>query len=503
MNNINLDKYYIINPVYKFKDDIKRIILTNNNTLYVNDYYYTDNPDLSSKFSAVMHPLVAYMFAFFNGEMNLRDTITELSSAINKPFDDVLSTFSSFIHNSEQQLYTLSQNTVTPIPKNFIIEKQDLPTRDLLVNIDINKMLSDSELDLSTFRNYVPNAIMLMITNNCMTDCVYCYADRSHKVENLLTFERIKELIAEAHSLGCREFDITGGEIFLYKKWEELLDALHKYEYNTYLSTKVPIGEDIIIKLKERNIDKIQISLDTVNREVLKTMIKVPLSYLDKMKNTLDLLQKHNIKFAVKSVITKFNDDLTSVKNLIDFLLQYGNLLTLSIAPGQHSLYKHFTYKSNKENLSKIQEYVDGLNHPKISMQPLNMPFNCSFEEKKIKHNNRSACSGNVNFLFILPDGKVTICEQIYWTPFFILGDVTNQSIMEVWNSPKALSLWNIKQEEIQEASPCKKCDIFERCRRGAGTCWRMAMQAYGIENYDFPDPDCPYAPPVTKPFYH
>jgi hypothetical protein len=25
---------------------------------------------------------------------------------------------------------------------------------------------------------------------------------------------------------------------------------------------------------------------------------------------------------------------------------------------------------------------------------------------------------------------------------------------------------------------------------------------AYGIENYDFPYCECPYAPPVTKPYY-
>jgi len=502
MNDINLDKYYIINPAYKFKDDTKRVILTNNNSLYIDSFDSLDT-STSRVFSTVVHPLVAYMFAFFNGEMNLRDTITELSSAINKPYDEVLSTFSLFINNSKKQMYRLPKNTVAEMPINFIIEKGNLPIRDLLGNIDINKMLSVPELNLSTFRNYVPTQITLMITNNCMTDCVYCYANTSHKVENPLTFERIKELIKEAHSLGCNEFGVIGGDFFMYKKWEELLTFLHKYEYNPYLSTKIPIGENEIIKLKEKNIDNIQFSLDTVDREILKTMIKAPVSYLDKVKNTFDLLQKYNIKLTVKSVITKFNDDLTSVKKLIDFLLQYDNLHAIAIAPGDYSLYKPFTYTSNKENLSKIEKYVGKLNHPKVSMQPSNVrPNNISFEEKMAKYNNRAMCSGNASSLFILPDGKVTICEQMYWHPFFILGDVTHQSIMEVWNSPKALSLWNIQQEEIQDASPCKKCDIFEKCRRGLGCCWRMAIQAYGMDNYDFPYPDCPYAPEVTKPYY-
>ena len=383
MNNIDLDKHYIINPGYKFKDDIKRIIVTNNNTLYFNDYYYHINITDLSLGTTMMHPLVAYMFAFFNGEMNLRDTITELSTVINKPFSEVLRTFSLYIHNSEEQPYTFPENIIMTLPKNFIIEKRDLPTRDLLGNIDINKMLLD--LDLSTFRNYVPSDIRLMITNNCITDCVYCFANRSHKVENTLSFERIKDLIAEAHSLGCKSFSISGGEFFLYEKWSELLDVLHKHEYNPHLSTKIPIGEDIIIKLKEKNIDKIQFSLDTVDQEALKKMVKVPLSYLDKMKDTFKLLQQYNIKFTVKSVITKYNDNLTSVKNLIGFLLPYDNLILLTIAPGEHSMYKDFiSYKSNRENLSKIQEYINELSHPKIHMEDPTIPFDGSFEEKKL-----------------------------------------------------------------------------------------------------------------------
>ena len=29
--------------------------------------------------------------------------------------------------------------------------------------------------------------------------------------------------------------------------------------------------------------------------------------------------------------------------------------------------------------------------------------------------------------MYILPDGKVTICEELYWNEHFIIGDVTKQ----------------------------------------------------------------------------
>jgi len=64
------------------------------------------------------------------------------------------------------------------------------------------------------------------------------------------------------------------------------------------------------------------------------------------------------------------------------------------------------------------------------------------------------------------------------------------------------LKIWNIKQSEIQESSACKTCSTFEQCRRGPGVCYRMAIQAYGNNNYDYPYPMCPYAPPATEPFY-
>jgi len=206
------------------------------------------------------------------------------------------------------------------------------------------------------------------------------------------------------------------------------------------------------------------------------------------MKETLDILRKNGIQFMVKSVITKYNDTVDNFKNLVDFLLQYDNLYSLSIALGESSLYKPFIYHSNKENIASIANYVKELNNSKISMQSYMIPIDdLPFENKMKIHKDRSTCGGNVVYFYVLPDGTVTLCEQMYWHPFFILGNLKEQSIMEVWSGEKALSLWNIKQSEIQKDSPCSRCATFESCRRGQGSCWRMAIQAYGADNFDFP----------------
>ena len=106
--------------------------------------------------------------------------------------------------------------------------------------------------------------------------------------------------------------------------------------------------------------------------------------------------------------------------------------------------------------------------------------------------------------MYILPDGKVTICEELYWNPNFIIGDITKQSISEVWNSDKAKRLYYLTQVEISEGSPCKTCSSFEECRGDnyKKICWRDTIKAYGHDKWDYPDSRCPLAPKVEKEIF-
>lgn len=95
----------------------------------------------------------------------------------------------------------------------------------------------------------------------------------------------------------------------------------------------------------------------------------------------------------------------------------------------------------------------------------------------------------------ILPDGKVTICEQLYWNPKYIIGDISVQSIVEVWNSERALQLAFPKREDFRDISACKKCKIFDECYAYPNRCIVDVLKGYGQENDDFPDPRCAKAP--------
>ena len=498
----NYNDIYVVNPAYKFKNDLKRVELTNNTSLLLQDL---DENSYDSGFSRIMHPYIAYIFSFFDGKRTLQQVYEKLTEEVNFDIslEDFALTIAKFVENNGPQIIPIAIAGAVSVPKHFLINN---PTAgiyrpDLLEGIDIHAIMS--QLDLSTVRNYIPSECTIMLNDTCCTNCIYCYADRSHQVKNLLPFNRLKDIIKEAHDLGMRSFAVDGGDFFLYPHWFELLQELRKYGYVPIISTKFPITKEIVDKLLVAKIRKIQLSLDSVNNEEIMQILKVDAGYLERVKKGVALLNDAGIAITFKPVITKYNDSLESVENLIRFAAQFENVELVNVTAAERSQFKPFNYPSTRTRLKLIEDKIPIWKEKyKKNINMLGYATEVPVETKKKNFPKRSFCSGNLTGFFVLPDGKVTLCEQLYWHPFFLIGDLSRQSIMEMWQSEKALSLWNFSQDEVRDCSPCKTCSEFDACRRGLGNCWRIAVATYGPENYDFPAPNCPRALPEPADTY-
>ena len=97
--------------------------------------------------------------------------------------------------------------------------------------------------------------------------------------------------------------------------------------------------------------------------------------------------------------------------------------------------------------------------------------------------------------LFILPDGKVGVCEQLYWHPQFVIGDLKKQSLEEIWSSDKALELFHLHRNLFETGSPCTECKILDSCNQRHRRCFVKTVKAYGINKWNYPDPRCQFAP--------
>lgn len=488
----------IFNPKYILKKD-KGCVMILSKSVYDTEY----NHDINFGMMNNIHSIHAAILSFFDGR-NTDEAINEAAKFLNID--------KSFIHNLVDKLannkedFFVNYNGISIIfPKNTLISSEEVPTAKYDASI-----FDYGNTDLFLKRHLTPTDITIMVNTRCATDCIYCYADRRIELDCKIPLPRIINLINEAKSFGARSFHVIGGEFFLYSKWEEVVQTLMANDYHPFISTKVPIGEKIVSKLKDQNIQYIQVSLDSFIQKSLKNILNISYNYKVQMEKTFRLLEKYGIKVFVHTVMNKINQNIEDVDALFLFLKQFTNIGYWRLDKAGASLYKGrgvYSYQTFKPNIDKLQEIINYIETNKLR-------DNCSFNiiceglkgsesttsspiDDNIKYNKfnqRSSCSANTSNLFILPDGQVTICEELYWTPRYIIGNIMQKSLLEIWNSETAVNLFNISQDSFPEESPCKSCSMFHECRTGKGVCHRDILKAYGTDKWYYPDPKCPKA---------
>jgi radical SAM protein with 4Fe4S-binding SPASM domain len=500
MENEILKNSYVFNPCYILRSDVNRVILTDSGK---NRYEKLGD----SNFSEFIHPIHAMFLTFFKGNKTLNENIKEISYFFSMEEDKVYELVKQFIENKGTIAVEFDGNFYY-YPQKILIENNQRFQRTYQAE-DFNII---DKLDFEKQRYNIPVECTIVLNTTCVTDCIYCYADKRNCMKNQIPFERMCEIVDETKQLGFKNVDITGGELFLYERWYDFLMLLYKNDYEPYLTTKVPIGQKEVSLLKELGVEAIQVSLDSIFAEDLETNLRVGKQYHQKILNTINILDKNGIRIKIKSVLTKQIFDIEKIEKFIDYFKQFENVRVVELtAPGVSN------YKSNEEFLQyrlsfeQIQQMQELINKKINEVQfELSLDANVytkelfcnSFENKKLRFYKRARCTGNERSFYILPNGDVSICEELYFNKNLKLGNILNQSIMEMWESEQAKNLFYISQNKFPKESYCSKCVEFNDCRHKLGVCWVDVIAAYGSDNWLFPSPECPYSPQIKNKIY-
>ncbi|MCL1850005.1 MAG: SPASM domain-containing protein [Bacteroidetes bacterium] len=191
---------------------------------------------------------------------------------------------------------------------------------------------------------------------------------------------------------------------------------------------------------------------------------------------------------------------MENMLSIYNFIKNISGITGWSLRPAFPSIYKEASadFIPSKKQIDDLFSDMEAVKaEEKISIDYDKTFFERGYvsAEGGSKNFDGAECSSNRSHIFVLPDGKVTICEQLYWKPHFIIGDLTYQSIKEVWNSERALWFYNLEASQLSDGNPCKTCDIFKECYRNMNRCWAEVVKAYGDEHWDYPDPRCKLAP--------
>lgn len=500
---LNKEKYYILNPAYFLRNDVHRAIIGSFDFPDIEDELYEKNA------IHIIHPFTASMLSFFDGNKTLLQCIHLISEYFDISIDKTENIIDKYINNSEP-LCIQYNNDYIILPINTIIEKANYKRREYYNANDFN---IDGEVDLHSTRLYRPIKVIIEMNFSCYTDCKYCYADRRNpKANKALDPDQLVKLIYQCQEMNIPSLEINGGEILLHPQIDKILKVMSECGYWPFISTKIPLNEERLNLLQALGFKNIQISLDSIKEETLIKLLNVRHGYFERLSHTMELLDSMGFNWQVNTVITKENASITTeLEPLINYLLKFKNLKSIKISPMGFPMYKgkdvFNTLKANLKEINDIERYIKEKQQIANSVSLIFAQPNCQVDycstNKLANFQSRAICTANQKGFVVLPNGEVTICEELYWNPHFIIGDISYQSIQEIWNSNKAINLFYLDQTKISNNSTCHKCAEFLQCRHYKGICWKMVIMAYGQEKWDYPDPSCPKSPQPNTVFYY
>ena len=165
------------------------------------------------------------------------------------------------------------------------------------------------------------NYLRISVTQRCNFRCQYCMPTtpfNKEPKENLLTFEELFAFVKNIIDCGVNKIRITGGEPLLRNDLHKFIQMINEYksDIDLAITTNGYLLRQCALKLKNAGLKRINLSLDTLNRQTAKK-----LSQKDILTEVLDGLEEAlrvGLKVKINSVIFKDIND-NEVLDLIDF----------------------------------------------------------------------------------------------------------------------------------------------------------------------------------------
>jgi radical SAM protein with 4Fe4S-binding SPASM domain len=207
----------------------------------------------------------------------------------------------------------------------------------------------------------------------------------------------------------------------------------------------------------------------------------------------------HNCHNAGLSVRT--NSILTSksyryIHELMD-LLHTLPLFNMKFAPAFRSIHRPrpdllLTEEQKQWLRAQIDLLKEKYPQGKINFECRSDYRDLSAEAREKEFHGFPRCGVNRFCMIVAPDGAVIGCEQAPQTADFILGNVKERSLLDVWQSDRVTGFINVTREQFK-GTVCEDCETFAQCYDNKGGCFIESIRAYGSRFA--PHPLCPKAP--------
>ena len=313
-----------------------------------------------------------------------------------------------------------------------------------------------------------PVALSLAVTNRCNSHCIMCNIWKSvndiSDIKSLeLSGQKILSILYSRLFSELVELDLTGGEPHLRDDLADIVLGIIRLKKNT-----LPKLKSIIITsngfLTRRIISNYRSILDAITGTDIDLVSVTSLDGIgdihDRIRGTGDAfklvsatikglleLRKEYPCFitGIKTTILPWNVD--ALDDIFDYALSNNLFHIISPVIFTETRFKNLDRKDEISlRASDFEKITQFYRHDELKKSY----FYSKGLDYLLTGRNQWVCTASYNYLFIDYNGKVYPCEMLPVT----MGDVKNQDIMDIWNSPQASS-W---RKKIGKTECCRNC---------------------------------------------
>jgi radical SAM protein with 4Fe4S-binding SPASM domain len=297
----------------------------------------------------------------------------------------------------------------------------------------------------------IPLEVALEITHHCNFRCQHCYIP-DFAAPDLLTTERIFELLDELAEMGTLYLTLTGGEMFLRKDWYEIAWRARELGFSLRLfSNASTIDEHVADRIRTLH-SAVEISLYSMDEEIFERITQKKGSFAKTIRG-IELLRERDIDVLLKMPMMIHNTvgfekvfeyaekiGATARADARIVAKKNGDLVTLKLRAEPDALLP--LYRSGYTPCSVPQEYENDPRHE----GPL--------------------CAAGTRYANIASSGEVRACNILPGDA----GNVRERSFREVWEGSEWLK--KIRAIRRRDLSVCNTCEKFSYC----GRCHAVAL---------------------------
>ncbi len=163
--------------------------------------------------------------------------------------------------------------------------------------------------------------LRISVTSKCNMNCIYCHNEGMKNVGEDMSLDEIVEICKAFHSLGVEKVKITGGEPLVRRDIVEIVAEMPKFKEISMVTNGYYLSK-FAEELKEVGLDRVNVSLDTLNPETYKFITGV--NGLEKVLNGIESAYNAGLTpIKLNMVVMKGVND-HEIEDILNYTTQFN-----------------------------------------------------------------------------------------------------------------------------------------------------------------------------------